>query len=69
MMILEIEAMLCFAFPSRIQETQCGVETPVVHICLEQRSLPGCLCVTDTSLSTFCSQGEEGLLKGIHHSY
>lgn len=69
MMILEVEAMLCFSFPNRIQEAQCGVETPVVRISLPQRSLLACMCLTEASSPTFCSQGEERPLEGIRHSY
>lgn len=69
MIILEIEVMLCFAFPNRIQETQCAVETLVVHLCLPRRSLPGCTCLTEAPSPPFCSQGEERPQEGIRRSY
>lgn len=69
MTLLEIEATLCFAFPNRIQEAQCAVETPVVHLSSTQRSLLGHTCPTEVPLPPVCSQGEERPLEGIHHSY
>lgn len=69
MIILEIEVTLCFAFPNRIQETQCAVETPVVYLSLPWRSLLGHTCLTEAPSPPVYSQGEERPLERIHHSY
>lgn len=47
MTILEVEAILCFAFPDRIQETQHAAEILAVPLSVPQGPLLGWMCLTE----------------------